>query len=290
MLNPKLITQGCRTVRRQRSALVTALFLLLAPAALFAQAQESPIKELASRMAKSIAASKQKSVVVFDFVGPDDKFTPLGRDLADEFSAALAQPETGLTVADRKEIYDAMQKKHYGLQDLLGTDLAVSLAHDLGVQAVVFGKITVDSSNLVISVEAYRINHNRRIKGFRVSVPFTDEMKKLSAEESKEQNPLADFPQAGKNGYSFAACLYCPNPHFTELAVSDHIQGTVELKTVISADGYVKEIVVMKRLPDGLTEVAISAVQSWRFKPATGPDGKAAAVVMTIEVTFRLYK
>jgi hypothetical protein len=34
---------------------------------------------------------------------------------------------------------------------------------------------------------------------------------------------------------------------------------------------------VMKGAPYGITEKAIGAVETWKFKPATSPDGKPVA-------------
>jgi TonB family protein len=58
---------------------------------------------------------------------------------------------------------------------------------------------------------------------------------------------------------------------------------------VITADGRATNIRVAKGLGMGLDEKAIEAVRTWRFRPAVGPDGKAAAVSTPIEVVFRLY-
>lgn len=265
------------------------LFSFLLIAAPPARAQNSPIQELASRLAASISAANQKSVIVFDFVGPGDKFTALGTDLADQFSAALAQSATTFTVADRKEILDELQKKNYELQALLGTDLALSLARDLDVQSVVFGKISLKDNNLIVSVEARRTKQDRGIEGLRVSMPLTAEMKKLSSEETEAENPLGNYPQAGKGGYSYLGCIRCPNPQYPPAALNQRVQGRVYLEVLVGADGRATTILVLKWLPDGLTEKAIAAVQAWQFKPATGPDGKPAAVVTPIEVTFRAY-
>ena len=287
---PKLAGRNFRAnARRPRLAFLAGLFALLLLAALPARAQVSPIQELASRLATSISAAHQKSVIVFDFVGPGDKFTALGPALADQFSAALAQSATTFTVADRKEIVDTLQEKHYELQTLLGTDLARSVAHDLKVQAVVFGQISIQYNNLIVSVEACRSKNDRPFKGLRVSMPLTEETKKLSAEETKTENPLRNYPQAGKDGYSYPGCIHCPNPQYPTTASGYGTQGTVILEVVIGADGRAGSILVLKELPHGLTEKAIAAVQSWQFKPATGPDGKPAAVVMPIEMTFRVY-
>lgn len=285
----KLAGRNFRAAARwPRLASLVGLFALLWLAAPPARAQVSPVQELASRLAASISAAHQKSVIVFDFVGPGDKFTALGTDLADQFSAALVQSATTFSVADRKEILDTLQKKHYELQALLQMDLALPLAHYLDVQSVVFGQISVQDDNLIVLVQAYRTDDGRRIEGLRVSMPLTAEMKKLSAVQTEAENPMRNYPQNGRDGYSYASCLHCPNPQYPPGAVHQQIVGTVSLQAVIEADGRPSTILVLKGLPDGLTEAAIAAVQTWRFKPATGPDGKPAAVVMPIEVTFRI--
>jgi TonB family protein len=57
---------------------------------------------------------------------------------------------------------------------------------------------------------------------------------------------------------------------------------------VIGPDGHPQEIKVARRLGMGLDEKAIEAVRNWRFKPAE-KDGHPVAVVMNVEVSFRLY-
>jgi TonB family protein len=97
------------------------------------------------------------------------------------------------------------------------------------------------------------------------------------------------YPSAGTGGYGIPACLYCPNPQFSDDAVKAKYQGTVLLMAVITADGRASNIRVAKGLGMGLDEKAIEAVRTWRFRPAVGPDGKASAVSTPIEVVFRLY-
>jgi TonB family protein len=67
------------------------------------------------------------------------------------------------------------------------------------------------------------------------------------------------------------------------------VQGVVELVAVVGEDGRLTNIAVVKGLPGGLTVQAIEAVKKWRLKPATGPDGKPAAVQQIIEVTFQMF-
>lgn len=97
------------------------------------------------------------------------------------------------------------------------------------------------------------------------------------------------FPRAGENGYGEPECLYCPNPQYSDEAVKAKYQGVVELLIVVTPDGRASQIRVVKGLGLGLDEKAIEAVRNYRFKPALGPDGRAAAVQVILEVTFRLY-
>jgi periplasmic protein TonB len=96
-------------------------------------------------------------------------------------------------------------------------------------------------------------------------------------------------PSAGTGGYGIPACLYCPNPQFSDEAVKAKYQGTVTLVAIITPDGRATDIHVVKGLGLGLDEKAIEAVRQWRFRPATGPDGRPAAVRQIIEAVFHLY-
>ncbi len=77
------------------------------------------------------------------------------------------------------------------------------------------------------------------------------------------------------------------DPDYTKAAKDAKIEGVVVLSIVIASDGSVSDITVKKGLDSGLDANAVSAVQTWRFKPAR-KDGKPVAVRATVEVNFRL--
>jgi protein TonB len=91
------------------------------------------------------------------------------------------------------------------------------------------------------------------------------------------------------SGYSYPKCIRCPQAEYDQRAVDQRVQGTVTLVATIGTDGKAHDIVVMKPLPDGLTQKAIEAVGRWTFKPAMKPNGEPVDVRQTIEVTFHLY-
>jgi TonB family protein len=96
------------------------------------------------------------------------------------------------------------------------------------------------------------------------------------------------YSRPGIGGVSYPACVYCPDPKYSEMALKAKFQGTVALEAVITADGQATDVQVVKGLGLGLDEKAVEAVKSWRFKPALGPNGEPVAVQVPIEVTFRL--
>ena len=58
---------------------------------------------------------------------------------------------------------------------------------------------------------------------------------------------------------------------------------------VIDKKGHVIRSAVTNANDDVLAARAFAAVREWKFKPATDKQGNAVAVLVPIEVTFRLY-
>jgi TonB family protein len=92
------------------------------------------------------------------------------------------------------------------------------------------------------------------------------------------------------NGVGYPSCIYCPDPAYSEEARNANIQGTILLSAVIGADGHAANIKVVKSLGHGLDEKAAETLETWRFKPALGPNGNPVATITTIEVIFRILK
>ncbi|HUL15078.1 MAG TPA: energy transducer TonB [Terriglobales bacterium] len=95
--------------------------------------------------------------------------------------------------------------------------------------------------------------------------------------------------RAGLNGVGMPTCFYAPDPQYSDEARKAKYQGIVVLQGVITLDGRVTNISVMKSPGLGLDEKAVEAVRTWRCKPAMGPNGKPVPTLVPIEVTFRLF-
>jgi protein TonB len=78
-----------------------------------------------------------------------------------------------------------------------------------------------------------------------------------------------------------------PNPVYPEAARRARIQGVVVLECTIGKDGTVRQTKVLRGLPLGLTESAVSAVKKWKFKAST-LNGKPVEVIYILTVRFNL--
>jgi protein TonB len=90
------------------------------------------------------------------------------------------------------------------------------------------------------------------------------------------------------NGVSAPRAIYDPEPEYSEEARKSKFQGSVLLLVVVGADGRPRDVRVARSLGMGLDEKALEAVREWRFEPAL-KDGQPVAVMVNIEVNFRLY-
>jgi periplasmic protein TonB len=96
------------------------------------------------------------------------------------------------------------------------------------------------------------------------------------------------IPTAGSSGYGIPRCERCPFPNYTSEAEQSHVSGVVVLRIVVTANGVVKNVRLVKGMGYGLDEKAMETTSTWRLRPALGPDGKPVAITAVVEVTFRL--
>ena len=75
-------------------------------------------------------------------------------------------------------------------------------------------------------------------------------------------------------------------PTYPELAIRAHAEGTVILEAIVSEDGDVQSVKVLRSLPL-LDKAAIAAVQQWRYSPVL-LNGTPVPFVLTVVLTFSL--
>src|SRR5580658_8346739 len=77
------------------------------------------------------------------------------------------------------------------------------------------------------------------------------------------------------------------DPEYSAEATRARVQSTVLLSVVIGEDGKAHDIHVAEGAGFGLDEMAIQAMDKWRFNPATH-EGRPLAVPANIEMNFSI--
>jgi TonB family protein len=85
-----------------------------------------------------------------------------------------------------------------------------------------------------------------------------------------------------------ARILTRPEPAYTAEALKSNVAGMVVLQAVFAADGTVKNVLVLRALPYGLTQRSVAAARRIKFEPAT-KDGRPVSQFIQIEYNFNLY-
>lgn len=76
-------------------------------------------------------------------------------------------------------------------------------------------------------------------------------------------------------------------PMYPEEARKDRISGIVIIEVLVDKTGNVKDAVVLKDLPEGLSEAALTAVKQWQFQPAT-LNGEPVEALFNLTINFKI--
>jgi TonB family protein len=94
--------------------------------------------------------------------------------------------------------------------------------------------------------------------------------------------------KAGIGGVSNPIPVITPEAEFSDEARRNKYQGVCVIQLVVDSRGFPQNTRVVRSLGMGLDQKALAAVQGYRFKPAR-KDGKPVAVLIDMEVNFRLF-
>jgi TonB family protein len=102
------------------------------------------------------------------------------------------------------------------------------------------------------------------------------------------KNPTEGTVFSGREVTTKARILYKPEPRVPDDARPGATRGTVVLRAVFSADGTVRNILVLKGLPHGLTEASIRSARGIKFVPAM-IEGRYVSTFIQLEYNFNLF-
>ena len=278
--------------------LVLLLWSLPLGNSLPAQTPDSEIQGLAHDLAATIGRKlpfarnpKAKiTYVVFDFREVGGKPSQLGVRLADEFSEAMRNQLPGFKPVERAKLRQFCEQEHFDSASFEMDALGLWAATGVGANQVILGTIEPQGHAFLLHVRAVSsqekeiANATQRLEGTEQRNAWRSQ----SASLLPPDGPWKDVPSALKEGYSEPHCIHCPLPPYTNEARKARIEGTITLILLVEEDGFVHGVVIKRGMPFGLNKSSVESVKKWKFDPARGPDGKAAAVQFDVEINFRL--
>jgi TonB family protein len=259
---------------------------------------QDQMDSLASRLAEQIRQSKidpaYPKILVIDFSNASDKqFSRLGTLLADELAQSLAGFASGFQVQDRKEFSAYLKENWMGLEDLHNEVVCLTLARSMGGAGVVRGTIETEANQrLRISLRTDGLGTNWSGEAeFPATLEMQELLKQPAVSFARSAETITVEPgilQPAVDGASLPVCVYCPSPDYTDLARTAKYRGTVELSLIVTKEGAVNSVVVLKGAPFSLTQKAIDTVQKWKFKPSKF-HGQIVPVRVPVDIEFQLY-
>lgn len=255
------------------------------------------------RAASAIEAGHHHRVVVTDFISPNWQISVLGRDLADEFSAALTAADGNLELRIRNGSVAASWQSSptaIGSNDDLSSDeslesgAAAMLAQMTGAEAVVVGHVNVESASVELTLEVWGIQTRppspfplrtvaSSLDKFKMRMRIIPEQEALS-KQILQVHPKADFKLTvglEKKSQDPLKTL-ARRPTCLDCVASWQNQGRVEMSFVIDPQGGVRLAEVVSAPNHKLAKQALQASRNWHFTPGLDGDGQPTEMNLTV--------
>ncbi len=245
---------------------------------------DAALGQLAFQIAGPLEKERVKRVIVADLLDPNGKSHPVGRFLADRLSNILLRDYPMLETISFSHSQSVMNDS-VDRNEAEAFQETRKWAKKLGAKVVITGSFAKALAGIGISLAAMKTSSGQMYAQTKGVVPISAEINAMLSEPIP--SPKTRIARAGVKGVGVPVCLYCPMPEYTDKARAAKYQGTVVLQVVVTTEGRAANISVIKGVGMGLDEAAIEAVRGWKFRPAVGPDGRALATLIPIEITFR---
>jgi TonB family protein len=262
---------------------------------------EAQLDSLATRVSDKMKKSKRghypTKVLVFDFTRESrNESSLLGILLADRFTDMLKHHTGDMEILDRDLLKNYLKKLQTNTADLGTNSVYLQIAEDLGATDAIRADLLEDEKQQ-LKISMQRLGREPEFHdAAQFLLPRDLEEILIKPAPSNYRDPGMIPPEAGVvllgskqiEGVDSPHCISCPDPTFTNAAREAKFKnGTVMISAVITTKGEVTSVYVLKGLPFGLTERAVTKVLDWKLKPAM-KDGQPVAVRVNIEFKFQL--
>jgi len=160
--------------------LVTALLIgygIVVPA----HSQDKEIHDISDKLSAGLLASGKKNVAVVDFTDLQGCVTELGRFMAEEFSASLAEEGKGFEVVDRTNLNVILKENHLAERGVIDPSAVRKIGQIAGVDALISGTLTPLGDTVHVVVKVLDSTDARVIVATRGDIARTKGMDELLA-------------------------------------------------------------------------------------------------------------
>jgi TolB-like protein len=144
-----------------------------------ANAQDREIRGITDKLAESLAQSGKKTVAVVDFTDLQGNVTELGRFLAEEISASLAESAKGIEVVDRTNLKVIIQENKLAATGIIDPATARKLGQIAGVDSLITGTLTPFGDSVHLSIKILDTATARIVGATRGDIPKTKAIEEL---------------------------------------------------------------------------------------------------------------
>ena len=230
------------------------------------KADQANIDLVASHAAKKVqeaALSEAPRVLVFDFFrGPGGTSSQLGTILADRFSESLSNLPRSMNVMDRKILTDHLEKNWISQEDLSNDEICLWIGRELGATGVITGSLSEENGQIALKIHLAGFGPaNKKSEQFaggdeRAGLALTEQTRKMLFQSgpsyARKSEDIPDEPgvlKTGSPGVSQPRCKKCPDPPFSAYARTSKFQGAVRLSVLVTAEGKITSIYILKGKP-----------------------------------------
>jgi TolB-like protein len=144
-----------------------------------AHAQDREIRGITDKLAESLSQSGKKTVAVVDFTDLQGNVTELGRFLAEEISASLAEGAKGIQVVDRTNLEVIIQENRLVHRGIIDPATAKKLGQIAGVDALITGNLTQFGDSVHLSIKILDTATAKIVGATRGDIPKTKAIEEL---------------------------------------------------------------------------------------------------------------
>lgn len=286
--------------QRTRSTVCVAFLILIcsalnlpcqSPDSVLTKADQAKIDLVALHAAKKIQEanlSEKPRVLVIDFFrGPVGASSQLGTIVADRFSESLSGFSQSIKVLDRQTLTDYLKKNWVSEEDLSTNEVCLWIGRELGATGVITGSLSEENGQITLKVQLAGFGPVDK-KADESQLALTERTKKmlfLSDPKARKSEDIPDEPgvlKTGTPGVSQPRCKKCPLPQFSDAARNSKFQGAVRLSVIVTAEGKITSIYILKGKPF-LSNEDIKTIQTWQLQPAE-QDGRPVSVRTEFEI------